>query len=78
MNLERNKKTANVITRQLTTTAVELDRFDKTTPLTTKRYKFKRNEIGSVMDAIDHAHHSIQFMFIHATNVENYSNKIDI
>ena len=42
----KNQPTANVITRQLTKTAVELDRFDKITPLTKKRYKFQRNEIG--------------------------------
>ena len=42
----KKQTTQNVITRQLTKTAIELDKFDKITPLTKARYKFKRNEIG--------------------------------
>ncbi|EDR21574.1 hypothetical protein EDI_284920 [Entamoeba dispar SAW760] len=42
----KNVGGCNVITRQLTKTASELDKFDKTTSLSTKRYKFKNNEVA--------------------------------
>ena len=38
----KKQPTQNVITRQLTATAVALDKFDKTVPLTTKRYMMTR------------------------------------
>ncbi|GAB1224312.1 hypothetical protein ENUP19_0188G0023 [Entamoeba nuttalli] len=42
----KNVDGCNVVTRQLTKTAAELDKFDRTTPLSTQRYKFKNNELA--------------------------------
>ncbi|ELP84528.1 short-chain dehydrogenase, putative [Entamoeba invadens IP1] len=43
-NFGKTAKGRNVITRQLTKTALELDNFEFNNPLTTERYQFKKDE----------------------------------
>ncbi|KAL7713220.1 Short chain dehydrogenase family protein [Entamoeba marina] len=43
-NLAKESNMNNVVTRQLTSNCIELDAFDKSTALSTQRYKYNRNE----------------------------------